>query len=143
MNRENFAVFVQKTLDEVVELAELKVNRKLARRLAFQWLGKDKPRITEGIVEYIVERVYVDEDHIYPCVDIGVGDILKDETILIVGSIAGYPPGPFGQNWTGREGPFVHIVGAPFLARLSRKNVDWSPEKGAFGFIIPDMKKIS
>jgi hypothetical protein len=141
MNRENFAAFVLKTLDEVVELAEQKANRKLSRRLAFQWLGKDKPRINEGIIEHIVERVFVDDEHIYPCVDIGVGDLLEDGTILIVGNVAGYPPRPFCKNWTDREGPFVHIVGAPFLARLSGKKVDWSPEKGVFGFSIPDMKK--
>jgi hypothetical protein len=142
MNRENFAAFVQKTLDEVVELAEQKADRKLSRKLAFQWLGRDKPRITVGIAEYIAERIFIDEEHIYPCIDIGVGDLLEDGTILIVGNVAGYPPRPFGKNWTGREGPFVHIVGAPFLARLSGNNIDWSPEKDAFGFSIPDMKKL-
>ncbi len=142
MDRETFTAFVQKTLEEVVELAEEKAQRTLPRRLAFQWLGKDKPRVTKEIAEYIVERVFVDAEHIYPCVDIGVGDLLEDETVLIVGSVAGYAPRPFGKNWSDREGPFVQIVGAPFLARSSGENVEWSPESGVFGYSIPDMKKL-
>lgn len=142
MNRENFAAFVERTLNEVVELAEQKANRKLSRKLAFQWLGKDKPRITEEIVEYIVKRVFIDEEHIYPCVDIGVGDILEDGTLLIVGNVAGYSPRPFGKNWTDRDGPFVHIIGEPFLARMSGKKIARSQENAWFGFSIPDMKKL-
>jgi len=142
MDRETFKAFVNSTLEEVVELAEEKAGRKLSRKLAFQWLGKDKPRITNDIAEYIVERVFVDEEHIYPCVDVGVGDLIEDGTVLIVGNVTGYAPRPFGENWTYREGPFVHIIGAPFLARVSGKHVEWSPEKGAFAFSIPDMKKL-
>ncbi|MGO9318661.1 MAG: hypothetical protein ACLPXT_15720 [Terracidiphilus sp.] len=142
MDRDTFTVLVNRTLEEVVELAEEKAGRKLSRKLAFQWLGNNKPRITKDIAEYIVERVFVDEEHIYPCVDIGVGNLLEDDTVLIVGNVAGYTPRPFGKNWTGREGPFVHIVGAPFLARVSGKHVEWSPENSVFGYSIPDMKKL-
>jgi hypothetical protein len=142
MDRETFKAFVNSTLDDVVQLAEEKSSRKLSRKLAFQWLGKNKPRIAQDIAEYIVERVFVDENHIYPCVDIGVGDLLEDGTVLIVGNVAGYAPRPFGKNWTGREGPFVHIVGAPFLARASGKHFEWSPEIGVFAFSIPEMKKL-
>jgi hypothetical protein len=91
-------------------------------------------------VGHIIERVFIDEEHIYPCVDIGVGDILEDGSLLIVGNVAGYAPRSFGKNWTGREGPFVHIVGQPFLTKLAGKALNWSPEKGVFGFCIPDMK---
>ncbi|MGO9338482.1 MAG: hypothetical protein ACLPY1_13355 [Terracidiphilus sp.] len=142
MDRVKFTAFVNRTLEEVIELAEEKAGRKLSRRMAFQWLAKNKPRLTDGIAEHIVERVFIDEEHIYPCVDIGVGDLLEDGTILIVGSVAGYAPRPFGKNWTEREGPFVHILGAPFLSRLSGEHVDWSPESAIFGFSIPDMKKL-
>jgi hypothetical protein len=83
----------------------------------------------------------VDEEHIYPCVDIGVGDILADGSLLIVGSVAGYAPRPFGPNWTGRMGPFVHVVGQPFLNRIAGKHTEWSVE-GMFSYIIPDMKEL-
>jgi hypothetical protein len=142
MDRETFTAFVETTLLQVVKLAEEKANRELSGQLAFQWLGKDKPRITERIAEQIVERVFVDEEHIYPCVDIGVGDLLEDGTILVVGNVAGYAPRSFGKNWTGREGPFVHIVGAPFLATASGKRIEWSPGNAVFGFSIPEMKKL-
>ena len=142
MNREGFEAFVTKMIEEVIELAEGKAGRKLSRRIAFQWLGNDKPRVIEGIVACIVERVFIDDEHIYPCVDIGIGDLLEDGTLLIVGNVAGYPPRPFGKNWTGREGPFVHIIGAPFLARIAGKDFAWSPNNAVFGYSIPDMKKL-
>jgi hypothetical protein len=142
MDRRTFIAFVETTLEEVVKLAEEKARRKFSRKLAFQWLGKNKPCVTDGIAEYITDRVFVDEEHIYPCVDLGVGDLLDDGTILIVASVAGYAPRAFGKNWTGREGPFVHIIGAPFLSLLSGKRIEWSPEKSIFGYSIPDMNKI-
>ena len=137
MNREEFAAFVATTLEDVILLAEQKGGKKLPRKFAFQWLtGRSSSRVTENIVEHIVERVFVDDEHIYPCVDIGVGDLLEDGSPLIVGSVAGYAPRPFGKNWTDREGPFVHVVGQPFLDRLAGKQVRPSE---AFGYIIPNM----
>src|SRR5690348_7374200 len=118
MKREDFTMFVQSTLEEVTRLAEQESGQQLQRKYAFRWLGGSYPIVTENIVEYIVERVFVDEEHIYPCVDIGVGDILEDGSPLVVGSVAGFPPRPCGANWTGRTGPFVHMVGKHFLNRL-------------------------
>jgi hypothetical protein len=143
MERESFAKFVEQTLEEVISLAEEKVSKKLPRRFAFQWLGKAKPRITEDVVEYIVQRVYIDSDHIYPCVDIGVADLLEDGSLLIVANVAGYPATTFRRNWTGRDGPFVHIVGSPLIERISGHPSQWTPEAGSFNFTIPDMKKLA
>ena len=119
MNREEFAAFAAKTLDDVIRLAEEKCGNDLPHKIAFQWLGLSHPVVSENIVEHIGSRLFVDDEHIFPCVDIGVGDLLEDGTLLIVGSVAGYAPRPFGRNWTGRDGPFVHIVGAPFLNRMA------------------------
>jgi hypothetical protein len=140
MNRETFAAFVARTLDDVIQLAEEKCGKELSRKIAFRWLGPSHPVVSENIVEHIVERVFMDEEHIYPCVDIGVGDTLDDGTLLIVGTVAGYAPRPFGQNWTGRDGPFVRIVGGPFLNKMAGKKDSWSPDK-PFAFITPDMAK--
>ena len=140
MNREDFAAFVARTLDDVIQLAEEKCGTELSRKIAFRWLGRSHPVVRDNIVEHIVERVFVDEEHIYPCVDIGVGDVLDDGTLLVVGSVAGYAPRPFGQNWTGRDGPFVRIVGGPFLNKTAGKKDSWSPDK-PFAYITPDMVK--
>jgi hypothetical protein len=69
MNREDFAAFVARTLDDVIHLAEEKCGKELPRKIAFRWLGSSHPIVSENIVDHIVERVFVDEEHIYPCVD--------------------------------------------------------------------------
>jgi hypothetical protein len=140
MNREEFSAFVATTLEDVILLAEQQAGKKLPRRFAFQWLGRSSPLITDNIIEHVVRRVFVDEDHIYPCVDIGVGDLLEDGSLLIVGIVSGHSPRPFGKNWTDREGPFVHIVGQPFLHKIAGKEVGRSE---AFGYNIPDMKNLT
>ena len=140
MNREDFTAFVARTLEDVIQLAEKQCGKELSRRLAFQWLGRSQPLVTENVVEQIVDRVFVDDEHIYPCVDVGVGDVLDDGTLLIIANIAGYAPQPFGKNWKGQEGPFIHIVGGPFLHKMAGNKDGWSPDK-AFRFITPGLSK--
>jgi hypothetical protein len=137
MERESFLAFVSQVIQDVILLAEKQTGRKLPERVAFQWLGKNHPRITQDIPEYILQRVYMDAEHICPCVDIGVGDLLEDGSLLIVANVAGYAPRAFGRNWTGRSGPFVYVVGAPLMARLEGKATHWTPEAGSFGYITP------
>jgi len=139
MDREKFIAFVAQTLEDVIRLAETKCGRALPRRFAFQWLGGSHSVVTESVVEHIAARVYVDEEHIFPCVDIGVGDVLQDGTLLIIGSVAGYQPRPFCKNWTGRSGPFVHIVGQPFLNKMAGKQDNWRSDK-PFVFITPEVR---
>jgi hypothetical protein len=140
MNREEFSTFVTATLEEVVRFAEEKARKKLRRKFVFQWSGRANPRITENIFEQIVERVFIDEEHIYPCVDLGVADLLEDGSLLIIGNVSGHVPRPFGRNWTGREGPFVPIVGISFLNKLAGVKDGFSPDK-PFQFITPNMNK--
>lgn len=140
MNREEFSTLVTTTLEEVVRFAEEKAAQKLPRKFVFQWLGRANSRITDNIVERVVERVFIDEEHIYPCVDLGVADLLEDGSLLIVGSVSGHAPRPFGRNWTGREGPFVPIVGISFLNKMAGVKDDFSPDR-PFHFITADMSK--
>jgi hypothetical protein len=140
MNREDFTAFVARTLEDVIQLAEQQCGKKLSRKIAFQWLGRSQPVVSDNIIEHIVDRVFVDDEHIYPCVDIGVGDVFDDGTLLIVASIAGYAPRPFGQNWKGQDGPFIHIVGGPFLNKMAGRKDSWSPDR-AFSFITPEVSK--
>ena len=137
--RAEFTAFVEKTLADVIQFAEQYTGKPLSRAISFRWLSQDKA-IDEGIVEAIVDRVYVSEDQIYPCVDIGVGDLSENGTPIIVANVAGYSPRPFQKNWTGRDGPFVFIIGQPFLDKLAGKSTIAAGR--SFGFLIPDMKNL-
>ena len=104
----------------VIRLAEEKTGQRLSRRFCLRWFGREAEEIREDVSEHVTERLYIDADHIYPCVDVGVTDILDDGTLILSAYIAGYPPGPFQKNWTGRDGPFVHMVGQRVFDRLGR-----------------------
>src|SRR6266702_8111002 len=136
MTREQFGKFVEKTIEEVIRIAEEQCGKALPRKYSFRWLGRSHPVVEQNAMEHIVKRVFVDEEHIYPCVDLGVADLLEDGSLLIVSNVAGYAPRPFGQNWTGREGPFVPVVGLPLLNRMAGKAANWSPD-GTFAFVTP------
>ena len=120
MTKEKFQNFVEKTLEEVVQLAEEKGENKLSRKIAFQWFFQKTPPITENISQHITNRVFIDENNIYPCIDIGVQDILEDGTVLIFANVAGYSPKPWGVNWQGKDGPFIHIIGHQFLSKVGK-----------------------
>jgi len=137
VTKTEFTLFVEQTLEDLIRLAEDYTGKTLPRKAAFRWMGKEE-LVREAIVETIVGRVYIDEEHIYPCVDIGVGDLLEDGTPIIVANVSGHSARPFQKNWTGRDGPFVRIVGSPFLNKIAGKKVDTG---AVFGYVIPDMKK--
>lgn len=118
MTKEDFQNFVEKTIEEVIQLAEKESGKSLSRKIVFQWFFQKTEPISENISQHITDRVYVDENNIYPCVDIGVGDILKDGTLLILANVAGYSARPWGINWQGKEGPFIHIIGHQFLDKV-------------------------
>lgn len=121
MTKTDFQNFVAKTLEEVIHLAEKESGKSLSRKIAFRWFVQKEEPIRQNITQHITDRVYVDEVNIYPCVDIGVGDILEDGTLIIFANIAGYDPKPWGMNWQGNEGPFIHIIGQKFLNKVGKK----------------------
>jgi hypothetical protein len=141
MTRADFQNFVADALEDAIALAEERSGTSLSRRIGFQWLGRESTPIYDGIIDAIVDRVFVSDDAIYPCVDLGVGDLLPDGAPLVVAIIAGYPPKPFGENWTGRPGPFVRIIGRRFPSKVHGKVApDSSIENSSsFSFVIPDM----
>ncbi len=119
MKREEFKQFGEQTLENVIQYAEENTGKSLPRKIAFGWFhSKESDLIKQDIAEYITQRVYIDETHIYPCVDIGVFDVL-DETTVIWANIAGFSPRPFQKNWTDRDGPFVYIIGQNLIDRLA------------------------
>ena len=122
MTRAEFSRFVESTLESAIQFAETHSGRPLPRRIAFAWMGRKMDPIQSGVIEEIVNRVFVDEDHIYPCVDIGVESLVDDRTVLMLASVAGYPPKPFGKNWSGTERPFIYMVGSRLIQQLSAKS---------------------
>jgi hypothetical protein len=120
MNREEFKAFVEQTLEKVICFAEAETGQKLSRQFCFHWFGHAYEKTCRDISEHITQRIYIDENHIYPCVDIGVTDILESGTLIISAGIAGYSPRQFQKNWTDREGPFVYIVGQRVFDKLGR-----------------------
>ncbi len=122
MNERDFRAFVDETIEEVICIAEKRSGATLTRNIAFQWLGeKTEPRRGGALIDEIVRRVYFGPLLIKPCVDIGIGDLLDDGTPLLVAYVAGYPPMNFRKNWTGRDGPFVPIIGGAFLRKIAGK----------------------
>lgn len=119
MTREDFQKFVEQTIEEVILLAENEVGRQFPRKIAFRWFLQTTEPIRENIAQHITEKVFIDENHIFPCVDIGVGDVLVDETLVIFANISGYEPQPWTKNWQGNEGPFIHIIGQKFIEKVS------------------------
>ena len=139
MTRQEFSVFTEAAIEDALQLAEKHVGKAVSRNVVFKWLGsKDEP-IREGIVETIVARVWQDEDRIYPCVDMGVMDLLDDGSPVIMAQVAGFAPRPFGKNWTQRDGPYVRILGNAFVLKASGQAYRAGK---AIGFSIPDMANI-
>jgi hypothetical protein len=116
MTREEFKTHVEATIESSIQQAEKRIGQRLERRYCFNWIGaKTEPVPQERVVEFITQHAYIDSEHIYPCFDIGVGEMLDDGRLLLVGYRASYPPRPWGKNWTGRDGPFVFLLGQKFL----------------------------
>jgi hypothetical protein len=110
MTREEFKAFVGTALRDVLQIAQEKMGRHFPDRVYLRWYPRPEI-IRDDIADAITSRVFVDSEHIYPCVDMGVGEVLEDGTPIVFALVAGYAPGSFGRNWTGRNGPFVYIVG--------------------------------
>jgi hypothetical protein len=122
MKREDFRQFVLQTLEKAIRTAEDETGRKLSRKIAFRWFQQKTPPLTENIAEHITGKVFISGERIYPCVDIGVEDVLADGTVLISANIAGYEPGPFPEiNRQGGKGPFNYIIGQKFLDKIKRE----------------------
>ena len=99
MTREEFKAHVEETIESVIQEAEKRVGRRFAPRYCFNWIAAKTEPVPHGqVVEFITQQVYIDAERIYPCCDLGVGDVLDDGRLLLVGYRAGYPPRPWGKN---------------------------------------------
>ena len=122
MTRGQFKAHVAAAIEDAIRLAEQKIGRSLPRNYCYNSFADavaSRPPIPEeNVVDFITDQVYFGPEQIYPCFDIGVGDLLDDGRVLIVGSRAAYSPQPWQKNWTGREGPFVLVIGQKLLHRF-------------------------
>ncbi|SKC87482.1 hypothetical protein [Ohtaekwangia koreensis] len=117
MNKIEFQKFVEETLNKLIVYAEIHFGDKLPSEVCLRW-SIDKGNVIEGtdkVIDEIVERVYLAEDQIYPCVDLVVIDKINNQKILIEGSIAGYPPTYFQTGWSNRPGPFIYGLNSKFI----------------------------
>ena len=121
--------FVEYTLECLIQHTERYTGSSLPRKVAFRWLDEESEPLNGHIIEAIVERVFLDERHIYPCVSIGIVDTL-DDSLVVVAEITkpfakwmgGCEPQPFRRNWSGRAGPFVYFISEKLVDRL--KGID-------------------
>lgn len=136
MERKEFKAFAARALEEVVQLAESHLAKKLPRPPRFQWFGQT-PTETDDVAEVLVDKIYSGPKQIRPCVDIGVTALDLSGRPLVVATVSGHQPTEFGKNWTGREGPFVYFLGGLLL---NGEPADSIPVGKAFNFRIVHSK---
>lgn len=139
MERKEFQEHISKRIEDALKAAESASGTSLSRRIEFCWSFKTEDRISSGIVEQIWKRVYLGPNEIYPCVDMGVIDRLQDGTPILSANVCGYSPRAFQKNWTGQDGPFVIIVGMPFLEKA--KGLPPSVQNPSMVIQYPELKR--
>ncbi|MFC5046062.1 hypothetical protein ACFSTE_05135 [Aquimarina hainanensis] len=113
MTQNEFKKHIEKPLSELKLYAELHSGEELPNDFEFEWhlAQKVKAAGKNNVTELITKKVYLEEEKIYPCVDLIVEKITDENRILISGRIAGYEPREFGKGWSNRLGPFIYGIG--------------------------------
>lgn len=113
MKRDEFKAIAEQAVEQLVSRAEEKTGLTLSRSFCFSWIADEK-RLEDDIAEFLVDMTFVDEDHICPCFDLFLEDILPDGRLLLNGYRAAYDPCSYGAHFNyetmghdaGRVGPF-------------------------------------
>jgi hypothetical protein len=126
MTRDEFRKVVEEALEKLVTTAEQRLNRKLSRNYCLSGLGSNEI-VPDDIVEFLTNWVFVDESHIYPCVDLFLDELLPDGRLRFRAYRAGFKPcaynsKDFGGHDSGRVGPFK-IGCHNFIERLKNHSV--------------------
>ena len=140
MTREAFKKYVDETIESMILEAERYSGCTLPRRYCFGFIKPSRVHTEqEQVSEFIAREVFIDEEHIYPCFDLILGDILDDGRLLFVGYRAGFKPRPWGKNYEGKDGPLIWMYGQEFLDKIGAKKDDpvanKSPEPTAVGAV--------
>jgi hypothetical protein len=123
MNKEEFRKLAELSLEEVIQFAEIFHGGPLPRNIVFQWgYGEEKEKLEGDIAQIIADnpKVYQDDEHINPFVDLIPYSVLPNNKLLIVCYVSGFKPQKFGKNWQGRMGPFCYMVNS----RLTNPDID-------------------
>jgi hypothetical protein len=114
MNLEEFLIFVDKTIGELILYAQMHSGKDYSDyELEFKWEMYDAKPVQgrENIVYEISDRTFVSPDKIYPCVDLVIEQPTQEKKLIIRGLRAGYQPREFGRGWSNRPGPFIYALG--------------------------------
>jgi hypothetical protein len=114
MNLEDFLIFVDKTIGELILYAQMHSGKDYSDyELEFTWEMHDAKTVhgREEIVYEISDRVFSSADKIYPCVDLVIEQPTQERKLTIRGLRAGYQPREFGLGWSNRPGPFIYVIG--------------------------------
>ncbi|NVJ46263.1 MAG: hypothetical protein HWE07_04015 [Cytophagia bacterium] len=128
MKKAEFEQFVGLTLDELWVYGEMYIGWKLPTGIEFEWMKLNSKRIKDRskVIEEIVSSVYINEEKIYPCVDLSIKEILNESCVLVVGRIASYEPRPFQKGYTNRSGPFIYGVNHTLISPdIDTKSLDF------------------
>jgi hypothetical protein len=111
MNESECRRHVIAAIEDAIAFGEQKCGHSLPRKFVFKMLSKissdESPMSEHETLDYLVSQLWINENEIYPCYDLGIAAVLPDETLVLSGNRAGYPPKPWQKNYTGRDGPFV------------------------------------
>ncbi|MBZ0203427.1 MAG: hypothetical protein K8I03_10475 [Ignavibacteria bacterium] len=114
MDKESFKKFTEDALKNILLFGEAFHRKPLPQKIVFQWgYGDKKERFRENLSQIIVDnpRVYIDEDHINPFLDLVVLDILPSNETLIGCYVSGHELRSFPErNWNGPPGPYIYLV---------------------------------
>jgi hypothetical protein len=117
MTRDDFKKYVEDTIEGFIQEAEKRIGHALPRRYCFGYCNP--PRVIaeqEQVSEYLAQLVFVDEEHIYPCFDLILDDILDDGRLLFVGYRAHFKPRPWEQGFM-QPGPFNLKISDEFFKK--------------------------
>jgi hypothetical protein len=122
MTREVFKTYVDETIESIIQEAERQSGRTLPRRYCFGFIKPSRVTIEqEQVSERLTQEIFIDEEHIYPCFDLILGDVLEDGRLLFVGYRAGFKPRPWEKNYQGRDGPLIRRFSQDFLDKIGVK----------------------
>jgi len=110
MTRDEFKKVVEEALEKLVTTAEQRLNRKLPRQYCLSGFGTNEV-VPDDTVEFLTNWVFVDETHIYPCVDLFLDELLPDGCLRFRSYRAGFKPCAYGSKMHGGHdagcvGPF-------------------------------------
>jgi hypothetical protein len=114
MQRDAFKLVAKQALEQLTSTAERRLGRSLPRRFCFSWLAQQEFAAKNAVADFLMDVVYMDESHIWPCFDLFVERLHPDGRLALMGYRAAYPPCLYGEHWTyrtqghdaGRVGPF-------------------------------------